>query len=59
MVSLVDRVQELNNRVATTKNPNDTTQLEHEIEATGHQLVYELYGLTDNEIKIAEVAANR
>jgi type II restriction/modification system DNA methylase subunit YeeA len=39
------------------KNPNDKTRLEHEIEATDRQidqLVYELYGLTEEEIKIVE-----
>jgi len=41
------------------KNPNDKTRLEREIEATDRQidqLVYELYGLTEEEIKIVEEA---
>jgi hypothetical protein len=57
MVSLVDRIQELNKRLAAAKNPNDKIQLEREIEADDLQidrLVYELYGLTEEEIKIVE-----
>ena len=39
------------------KNPNDKTRLQRDIEATDRQidqLVYELYGLTEEEIKIVE-----
>jgi hypothetical protein len=55
VASLVDRMQELNKRLTATKNPNDKTKLEREIEATDlqiDQLVYELYGLTEDEIKV-------
>jgi predicted nucleic acid-binding Zn-ribbon protein len=55
MVSLVDRMQELHKRSGAVKNPNEKTQLEREIEATDRQidqLVYELYGLTQEEINI-------
>jgi hypothetical protein len=57
VVSLVDRMQELNKRLAAAKNPNDKIQLEREIEATDrqiNQLVYELYGLTEEEITVVE-----
>ncbi len=57
VVSLVDRIQELIKRLAAAKNPNDKIQLEREIEAADHQidqLVYELYGLTEEEIKVVE-----
>ena len=57
VASLVDRMQELNKRLTATKNPNEKTQLEREIEATDRQidqLVYELYGLTGEDIRIVE-----
>ncbi len=50
----------LNREVGTTRNPNDKTRLQREIDATDRQidqLVYELYGLTEEEIKIVEEAA--
>ncbi len=50
----------LNREVGTTRNPNDKTRLQREINATDRQidqLVYELYGLTEEEIKIVEEAA--
>ena len=54
---LVERMQELHKQLAIAKNPNDKTRLERQIEATDRQidqLVYELYGLTEEEIKIVE-----
>jgi hypothetical protein len=57
VASLVDRMQELNKRLAAAKNPNDKIQLEREIEATDRQIdqvVYKLYGLTEEEIRIVE-----
>jgi hypothetical protein len=57
MVSLVERMLDLHKQLAASKNPNDQTRLEREIEATDgqiDQLVYELYGLTEEEIKIVE-----
>jgi hypothetical protein len=57
MVALVEQIQELHKRSAAANNPNDKTQLEREIEATDRQidqLVYELYALTDEEIKIVK-----
>jgi hypothetical protein len=59
VISLVDRVQELNKRLAGAINPNEKVQLEREIETADHQidrLVYELYGLTADEIKIVNRA---
>jgi hypothetical protein len=44
-------------QTSAAKNPNDETRLQREIEATDRQidqLVYELYGLTEGEIKIVE-----
>jgi hypothetical protein len=57
MVSLVERTLELHKQLAAAKNPNDKTQVQREIEATDRQidqLVYELYGLTEEEIRIVE-----
>jgi hypothetical protein len=57
VVTLVDCIQELNKRLAETKNPNDRVQLEREIESTDRQIdqsVYKLYGLSEEEIKIVE-----
>jgi len=57
MVTLVERMFTLHKELAAAKNPNDKTKLQREIEATDRQidqLVYELYGLTEEEIKIVE-----
>ncbi|MEX0804004.1 MAG: N-6 DNA methylase [Candidatus Binatia bacterium] len=57
IVTLVQRMLELCQELANAKNPNDKIQLQREIEATDHQidqLVYELYGLTADEIDIVE-----
>ena len=46
--------------IGAAKNPNDKTRLQREIEATDRQidqLVYELYGLTKDEIQIIEEMA--
>ena len=55
MVSLVERMLELHKRSART--PQEKEMLAREIEATDAQidrLVYELYGLTEEEIRIVE-----
>jgi len=57
MVALVERMLDLHKQLATAKNPDDKTRLQREIEATNRQidqLVYELYGLTEDEIRIVE-----
>lgn len=57
MVSLVERMLDLHKRLATTKNPNDQTRLKTQIDATDREidrLVYDLYGLTEEEIGIVE-----
>ena len=46
-------------RLAVAKTPTDKTAIQRQIEATDRQidqLVYELYGLTVDEIKIVEEA---
>jgi hypothetical protein len=59
MVSLVERMLELHMRLAAAKAPDDKTKLQRQIEATDReidQLVYDLYGLSEEEIKIVEEA---
>jgi type I restriction-modification system DNA methylase subunit len=57
MVSLVDQMLELNKKLAESKMPQTTEMLRRQIESTDRQidqLVYELYDLTEEEIKIME-----
>ena len=59
MVTLVDQMLELNKKLAESKMPQATEMLKRQIEATDRQiddLVYELYELTDDEVKIEEQA---
>jgi hypothetical protein len=52
-------MQDLKNQLAEAKISQDTNILQRQIEATDHKidaLVYELYGLTEEEIKIVEKA---
>lgn len=57
MVSLVDQMLNLNKRLAESKVPQTTEMLRRQIESTDRQidqLVYRLYDLTEEEIKIVE-----
>ncbi len=57
MVKLVEQMLELHKRLSAAKTPPEKTSLERQITATDAQidrLVYDLYGLTDEEIKIVE-----
>ena len=57
MVELVERMLDLHKRLAAAKTPPDRTALQRQIVATDRQidrLVYELYGLTEEEIRIVE-----
>jgi hypothetical protein len=57
MVSLVERMLDLHKRLAAAKAPDDKTKLQRQIDATDReidQLVYDLYGLTEEEIQIVE-----
>lgn len=59
MVGLVKRMLELHERLAGVKIGRERTVIGHQIEATDRQidrLVYELYGLTDDETRIVEEA---
>jgi hypothetical protein len=57
MVELVERMLTLHKQLAAAKTDHDKTALQRQIDATDRQidrLVYELYGLTEGEIKIIE-----
>jgi type I restriction-modification system DNA methylase subunit len=57
MVKLAEQMLSLHKQLTETKTPDERTRIERQIDATDHQidrLVYELYRLTDNEIRIVE-----
>ena len=56
MVSLVERMLELH-KTPSACTPQDKERVKREVESTDRQidrLVYELYGLTDDEVKVVE-----
>jgi hypothetical protein len=58
-VALVERMLALHRKLATATIPADKELYKRQIEATDRQidaLVYELYGLTEEEIEIVEDA---
>jgi hypothetical protein len=60
MVSLVEQMLSLHKQLPQAGTPHEKTALERRIEATDGQidaLVYELYGLTEEEIGIVEAAS--
>ena len=57
MVSLVERMLALHKSLASAHNPQEADRLTREVEAVDKSidgLVYELYGLSEDEIKIVE-----
>ncbi|MEI7843746.1 MAG: N-6 DNA methylase [Gallionellaceae bacterium] len=57
LVALVEKMLTLHQQLTTTKNPQDATLKQRQIDATDNQidqLVYQLYGLTDEEIALVE-----
>ncbi|MGR3310645.1 MAG: Eco57I restriction-modification methylase domain-containing protein [Candidatus Brocadiales bacterium] len=57
MVGLVEGMLELHGRLKEVKMPYDKTRLQRQIDATDRQidqLVYELYGLTEEDVRIVE-----
>ena len=57
MVSLVEQMLTLHKQLQEARTPHEQTALQRQIEATDRQidsLVYELYGLTEEEIRIVE-----
>ncbi|MEK6803642.1 MAG: Fic family protein [Nitrospirota bacterium] len=60
MVTLVEGMLELHQRLTGVKTPADKDRLQRQIDATDQEidrLVYDLYGLTEEEIKIVESAS--
>ncbi|HBI41921.1 MAG TPA: hypothetical protein DDY78_03565 [Planctomycetales bacterium] len=60
MIRLVEQMLASQNQLAAAKAPHDKTVLQAQIDATDRQidrLVYDLYGLTEEEIRIVEGAA--
>ena len=54
-----DRMLDLHKQLSAAKTPHEQAALQRQIDTTDRQidqLVYELYGLTDEEIKIVEEA---
>ena len=59
MVGLVERILSLHQELIDAKTDHERTALKRQIDTTDHQidrLVYDLYGLTNEEIKIVEEA---
>jgi hypothetical protein len=57
MVSLVEQMLSLNKQLQAAKTDHEKTSLQRQIDVTDRQidlLVYELYGLTEDEIRIVE-----
>ena len=57
MMSLMERMLALHKSFASTHNPQEADRLTREVESTDRaidDLVYELYRLTEDEIKIVE-----
>ena len=55
-----DNMLTLNKQIQDTKTPHDKEMIQRQIDSTDKQidrLVYELYGLSDEEIKIVEESA--
>ncbi len=58
----MNEILRLHERLRAAKTPTDKTAIQRQIDATDRridQLVYELYGLTDEEIRIVEEATKR
>lgn len=59
MVSLVEQMVDLHTRLGAAKTPDEKTRLQRQIDATDRlidRLVYDLYGLTEDEIRMVEEA---
>jgi type II restriction/modification system DNA methylase subunit YeeA len=57
MVELVDEMLDLHERLAGARSDADTTRLDRAIKTADRKidaLVYELYGLTEEEIRVVE-----
>lgn len=62
MVALVQDMLDLHKRLPEAQNPTDRTIIERRIQATDEQidaLVYELYGLTEEEIALVKAGTSQ
>jgi len=62
LTELVERMLDLHKQLAAAKTPHEKDVIQRQIDATDRtidNLVYDLYGLTDDEIKIVEEATAR
>ena len=62
VVSLVEKMLDLHKQLAEARTPNEKERLQRQIDATDREidaLVYELYGLTEEEIRIVEEGTGR
>ena len=62
MVNLVERMLDLHKKLAPAKIPDEKTKIQRQIDATDRQidqLVYKLYNLTEEEIKIVEQSTDQ
>ena len=62
MVPLVETMLDLHRRLPSVSTDHEKTLLERQIEATDRQidtLIYELYGLTGDEIRIVEAGVGK
>ena len=62
MVALVQRMLDLHKQLAAATLPHSQEMLQRQIDATDRQidrLVYELYGLSDEEIRVVEGRAQK
>ena len=53
----IEQMLDLNKKITSLKNPDEKTRLQRQLTATDEQidnLVYELYGLTEDEIDIVK-----
>jgi len=61
MVKLVEQMLDLHKQLVAAKIPDEKTKIQRQIDTTDKQidnLVYDLYGLTEEEIKIVEESLN-
>ena len=57
MVALVERMLGLQGELGAAQTPGEKARLQRQVEATDGQidgLVYELYGLTEEEVRVVE-----
>ena len=62
IIAFVEHMQNLHQQLASSNNPTEKTLLQRQIDTTDQQidaLVYELYGLTEEEIRLVVKAIKK